>query len=225
MEDKSESTRGKRIPRHAVAVLHALARCHGKATFAELRKETELPQATLNRLLNTFCAYGYAVKLGHGKYMAGPQLVDMGLQLTLNQIVPGFKPALRALRTETRLNAELYLIAKSGPIYLTHHAAPREAGVPFKFGHLIQNRTDHPAALFYLAIHKGETPAGSKDNFIVDRGGQWPELFRAGAMVPGSAYCIALSGMLTNVPAERHDELKAALHKTGDELKESQVTG
>lgn len=208
----------KQIPLNAVPVLHALARCHGPASFADIKEKAGLSQATINRILNQLCDFGYAVKVGHGQYMAGPELVDMGLEITRNQIVPGFRSLLSSLKRRTQLNAELYIITPSGPIYLTHSPRKGEASLPFQFGHLITNRTAHPAARFYLAIHKAEQTDGYKENFILDRGGQWPELFRAASMVPDSNYCLALSGMLMHVGEERHDELKEALHRAGGEI-------
>lgn len=206
------------IPLHAVPVLHALARCQGAVSFAELKESTSLTQATLNRILKCLCEFGYAIKVGHGRYAPGAELVGMGVDLTRNQIVPAFMPTLTSLRRQTHLNAELYIITPGGPIYLAHSPARGEAGIPFRYGHVIQNRTAHPAGLFFMAIHKSQKPAGYKKNFIVDRGGQWPELFRAAAMIPGSIYCLVLSGMLINVGPERHDELKEALHRAGAEM-------
>jgi DNA-binding IclR family transcriptional regulator len=200
------------IPLHAMPILEALSRCHGSISFAELKEETALAQATLNRILNTLCSYGYAMKIGHGKYLAGPKLVSMGMAISKNQIVPGFKPQLCALRQETQLNAELYVISAGGPVFLTHFPAPGEASVSFSYGHVVLNRTAHPAALFYLAKYKSQKVAGYKENFIADRGGQWPELFRAASMIRKSNYCLALSGMLTNVEPNHHDELRRALH-------------
>ena len=214
-----------RIPLNAVPVLHALARCHGPAALAELREKTGLAQATLSRILSQLCKFDYALKVGHGQYLAGPELVDMGMELTRNQIVPGFKKALSRLKRRTQLNAELYMITPNGPVYLTHSAARGEAELPFRYGHLIQNRVSHPAALFYLAIHDAKKPAGYKDNFIVDRGGQWPELFRAASMIPGSIYCLALSGVLTNVDEARHVELRKALHEACVEIEMPSADG
>jgi len=202
----------KQIPLKAVPVLHALARSRGPAGFADLKQATQLTQATLNRILNQLCEFRYAIKVGHGQYMSGPELFDMGQELTRNHVVPAFSAALADLRRRTQLNAELYMITPGGPIYLDHSAARGEASIPFRYGHVIQNRIAHPAGLFYLAMYGSEKPAGHRANFIVDRGGQWPELFRAAAMVPGRIYCLAVSGMLTNVPEERHAELKQHLH-------------
>ncbi len=207
-----------KISLNAVPVLHALARSHGPAAFAELRDATGLAQATLNRILKQLCDFGYAVKVGHGQYLAGPELVDMGVSITRNHVVPAFKNQLAALKRRTRLNAELYVITPNGPVYLTHSPARGEEALPFQFGHVIRNRSNHPAALFYLAMQKGQKPDGYRENFIVDRGGQWPELFRAAAMIPGSNYCLALSGMLTSVAEERHAELKEALHAAGRDI-------
>jgi len=208
----------KQIPLNAIPVLHALARSHGSVSFADIRDTTGLSQATVNRILNQFCQFGYAVKVGHGQYTAGPELLDIGLQLTRNQMLPRFESTLRPLRRKTQLNAELYVITPSGPVFLTHSPAKGEAVIPFRFGKMIGNRDAHPAALFYLAIHEGQRPEGYRENFIVDRGGQWPELFRAAAMVGGSRYCLALSGLLMNVGEERHAELKDALHQAAKEM-------
>lgn len=207
------------IPLNAVPVLHALARSHGAVSFAEVKERTGLAQATVNRILNQLCDFGYAVKLGHGQYTAGPELLDMGLEVTRNQMLPMFDATLRPLRRKTQLNAELYVITPNGPVFLTHSPAKNEADIPFRFGKRISNRDAHPAALFYLAIHEGHQPAGYKENFIVDRGGQWPELFRAASMVRNSCYCLALSGLLMNVGEERHAELKEALHQAAAEMK------
>lgn len=206
------------IPLNAIPVLHALARFSGSISFADIKEETQLSQATVNRILNQLCEFGYAIKMGHGQYAAGPQLVDLGLEVTRNQLVPRFRSALSSLKRKTQLNAELYVITPKGPIYLTHASAPGEAGLPFQFGKLIGNRDAHPAALFYLAIHEGQKHDGLKDNFIVDRGGQWPELFRGAAMVRDSKYCLALSGMLSNVDLDRQPELRDALHEAGKEI-------
>lgn len=208
----------EKIPLKAVPVLHALARFHGPATLAELREETGLAQATLNRVLKSLCDFDYAIKVGHGQYLAGPDLVDLGISVTRNQLVPAFQQPLSRLRNRTHLNAELYVITPNGPVYLAQSAARGEAGLPFRFGHLVRNRTHHPAARFYLAIHAGEKPEGPRKNFIIDRGGQWPELFRAAAMIRGSHYCLAVSGMLTNVDEARHEELKEELHKACSEI-------
>jgi len=208
----------KQIPLNAIPVLHALARSHGAASFADIKERTGLSQATVNRILNQLCEFDYAIKIGHGQYTAGPELLDLGLEVARNQILPRFDSTLRALRRKTQLNAELYVITPIGPVFLTHSPAKNEAVIPFRFGKMIGNRDAHPAALFYLSIHKGQHPEGCQENFIVDRGGQWPELFRAASMVRNSHYCLALSGLLMNVGEERHAELKEALHKSGAEM-------
>lgn len=203
------------IPNRAVKVLHALAHCSGSASFAEIKEETGLTPATLNRILKNMCAHGYVIKTGHGQYIAGPELLEMGLEITRNQITPGFESTLRALRRQTHLNAELYLITPGGPIFLTHSPAKGEAGVPFQYGHVIANRTVHPVAMFFLSLYESQKCDGFGQNFIADRGGQWPELFRAAAMIKGSNYCLAVSGMLTNVDESRHAEIRNALHEAG----------
>ena len=83
--------------------------------------------------------------------------------------------------------------------------------MPFRYGHIIGNRVAHPAGLFYRALHEDFKPQGFKENFIVDRGNQWPELFRAASMVPGGRYCLAVSGVLATVGEERHEEIRALL--------------
>jgi hypothetical protein len=205
------------IPNRMIRVLNALSRHNGPTSFAELKEATGLTPATLSRVLNNLCTHNYAIKTGHGHYIAGPELLEMGLEITRNQITPGFKATLSSLRQQTHLNAELYLITPGGPVYLTHAAARGEANVPFRYGHVVANRTVHPAALFFLAMHKSQKCDGSKCNFIVDRGGQWPELFRAAAMIKGSNFCLAVSGMLTNIDETRHAEIRDALHRAGDE--------
>ena len=211
-----------KIPLHTVPVLDALSRSHGAASFAEIQSTTGLAKATLSRILKTLCTFGYALKCGHGQYMAGPKLVEMGEQLSRNQVIAGFMDELCQLRLATHLNAELYLIAKGGPVFFTHYAAPGEAGVSFRYGHVILNRKHHPAGRFYLALHENETMKGFRENFIVDPGGQWPELFRAAAMVPGTSYCIAVSGMLANVKDEAHQQIREALHTSCDAITASQ---
>jgi hypothetical protein len=205
------------IPNHAVPVLHALARCHGPAGFAELKEMTGLTQPTLNRILKNLCLYNYAIKTGHGQYMVGAELLDMGQEITRNHVVAGFDAVLSSLQQKTHLNAELYMITPNGPVYLTHYATRGEAGIPLRFGHLIRNRKHHPASLFYLAIHESQKVEGYKENFIVDRGGQWPELFRSGAMVPKSNYCLIVSGLLANIDEDRQPELKNMLHEACQE--------
>jgi hypothetical protein len=206
------------IPHLVVPVLHALAKSGEPVSFADLKEQTGIAQASLSRMLNNLCSYGYAMKASHGQYMAGPELLDMGISITRNRIVPELKKQLIGLKRKTQLNAEIYIITQNGPVYLTHSPAKGEEPLPFRFGHLISNRTDHPAALFFLAMHGGAKPAGCKENFIVDRGGQWPELFRAASMVNGSNYCLALSGMIASVGEDRYPELKEALHEAGKEI-------
>lgn len=205
-------------PLKALVVSNALARRHGPVGFAELKETTQLAQATLNRVLNNLCRYGYAIKMGHGQYLAGPKLVDMGQEIVRNQLVRGFEVPLSELKQRTKLNAELYVITPNGPVFLTHSPARDGGNIPFRFGHLIRNRDAHPAALFYLGIHKGDKAEGYRENFIVDRGGQWPELFRAAAMIPSSNFCLALSGKLINVDEDRIPELKEQLQQACREM-------
>ncbi len=208
------------MPFNAFPVIQVIARNPEEVSFSFLKENTGLAQATLNRILKTLCEYRYLIKTSHGHYSTGPKLLNLGNAIVRNQITPKFQPALINLSHVTHLNAELYLISNDGPLFLKHIPAPDEANISFGYGHVILDRKSHPASLFYLTLNKNKKVADLKENFVIDEGNQWPELFRAASMVPETKYCIAVSGMLKNVPPSTYNDLKAIMHKTTELLKQ-----
>ena len=119
-------------------------------SFLAIREHTGIPQATLTRVARALCDTGYAIKVSHGRYMAGPRIMALGESVNIHLIMHRFEPILTRLAEQTGLNAELYLLASSGPVFLSSVRGASEFDLHIEPGHLIRHIDVHPTGFFYF---------------------------------------------------------------------------
>ncbi len=180
-----------------------------------MRDSTGIPPTSLNRLLSKLIDCGYVQKIRHGEYRAGPGLVALGSSVMENAGTIRFRPMLNRLVEKTGLNAELYSLTQHGPTLLTWIGGRSEFRVRMFPGFRLP-AMGHPATAFFKQHFPAATQAWDKsldpemggedwrrmlhdaeENFIIERGQIRPELGRACAATSDGAYCIGLSGLLS----------------------------
>ncbi|MGF1448396.1 MAG: helix-turn-helix domain-containing protein [Opitutales bacterium] len=210
----------------------------------QIRAQTDIAPATLNRLLRRCQQHGYVRRVGHGSYEAGPRLLSLGSSAVQNARALRFRGLLLGLAEETGLNAELYALNTEGPVFLLGVTGGGERRIPYREGQRVERVWDHPAGLFFFqrypeafswravqlqnlnidqTVLKGRVESAVAAGIAIERGRLQPELARAAIPNGDYAYCVCLAGFLSDFPTEREDALKRLLRlrmKTFEDTKQ-----
>ncbi len=231
-------------------LLEALAASTRPLGPGQIRAQTDIAPATLNRLLRRCQHHGYVRRVGHGAYEAGPRLLLLGSSAVQNARALRFRGLLMGLAEETGLNAELYALNTEGPVFLLGATGRGERRIPYREGQRIDRVWDHPAGLFFFqrypeafswrevqmriakidqTVLKERVDAAVSAGIAVERGRLQPELARAAIPNGDYAYCVCLAGFLSDFPVAREEALKQLLRQrmktfetTKQELERSQ---
>lgn len=97
-------------------VLEALAE---HTRVADLAKGTDLPKATVHRILQTLVRHGFARTDGQGEYTGGPRILSLAGQfLQRLDIAERVRPVLRDLQERTGWTVHLALLSGDEAIYV-----------------------------------------------------------------------------------------------------------
>lgn len=196
-----------------LTILDCLSGFTGVATIADLKEATQIPSATLNRLLNRLVDCGYTIRERHGEYRIGPALVELSKRCLDVHIEERFRPFLRSLRDETGLNAELYSMTSQGPMMLFWEGGISEFRVRMNPGHLVKH-SGHPAVQLHGILHpeativwdvplvkdqssKPEDKTIFHEYFRYESGQVRPELSRCCVLTRDKRHCVGLSGLIS----------------------------
>jgi DNA-binding IclR family transcriptional regulator len=213
-------------------ILECLAGADEPLGFAALAAETRVPQATLTRMLNRLTQWGYAAKVAHGSYEAGPGLIALGARVMEHASALPFRALLGELAEETGQNAEVYLLTPNGPVFLQSAPGRTEIQISLRTGYLVKSVAVHPGGLFSFARYPDDVTAVAEDlkrrglsreafrsrvrkaeesRFYADRGQIRPELARAGVPTRDGRFCVCVSGGVSEFPAAKDDALRKRL--------------
>ncbi|MGF1483345.1 MAG: helix-turn-helix domain-containing protein [Opitutales bacterium] len=213
-------------------LIETLARSTRPLGPGEIRSQTGIAPATLNRLLRRCQEQGYVQRVGHGSYEAGPRLLSLAGDAVQNVRALRFRRLLTGLAEETGLNAELYALNVKGPTFLMGVTGRGERRIPFNEGQLIERIYEHPAGLYFLQRYPEAFEWRKRQMQILDvdvaelrrrvevavdaciyveRGRLQPELARAAIPNGDYAYCLCLAGFLSDFPVAREESLKQLL--------------
>ncbi|MBI3832589.1 MAG: helix-turn-helix domain-containing protein [Planctomycetes bacterium] len=213
-------------------LLECLAEADAPLGFAALAAQTRVAPATLTRMLNRLAAWGYAAKVAHGSYEAGPGLLALGARVQEHSAALPFRALLGELADETGQNAEVYALTPNGPVFLQSAPGRSEIRITLRPGHLVKSVAVHPGGLFSFARYPDGVPAVAEDlkrrglsraafrtrvrkaeeaRFYADRGQIRPELARAGVSTRDGRFCVCVSGGVSEFPAAKDEALRKKL--------------
>jgi len=218
-----------------LAVLEALCSRRGEKTISELERETGLPRTSLNRTLRILMESGYACRIRRGIYGAGTAALSLASGIFESAFSARFVPILDRLRDRTGLNAELYSITPSGPLFIRWSGGRSMFNVRMYQGHQIRS-VNNPAALPFHHRYPGSRLWGrerencfndglpvedalreyTETGFYFEKGRVLPELARIIAASGNPDFCFGLSGLISEFP-EDPEILKAQIKEVLDE--------
>lgn len=201
-----------------LTILEAVSACKGDISLSQLRNDTQLPSATLNRLIRDMVENGYLTKSSHGFYEAGPALTAMAANICANWSTKNFDTVLSRLANISGLNAELYSLGKNGPVFIKRINIQSEFRVRMNPGYH-PTSPGNPVYAFYCSVYPESSYIWDKkiimdenlekwlklckeENFIYEQGNILPELARACSATNDKQYCIGLSGLISEFKFE-----------------------
>lgn len=222
------------------SVVECIAAARTPVAFSVIRDKTRIAPATLTRLLAKLVQADYVRKPEHGRYEAGPGLVALGTQVMENAAAFPFRAILEGLAKATGQNAELYTLTASGPMLLLTVPGRTEVRAAMPPGSLVKNVFTHPAGLFHfnrfpeaykwmavpIRLRNINVPElrtrvtrAVADGFAVDRGGTRPELACAAVPTSDGAFCVCVSGGISDFPARGDARLRLVMHRVLKQFK------
>jgi IclR family transcriptional regulator, pca regulon regulatory protein len=119
----------------SLRVLEALARSGGSASLLSLIQETALERTTVQRIVRTLVAAGYAHRTGRGEYAISPRAYVLGSMLTSgNQLAQSARPFLSRLQQATNEAVHMAVLDGTDVLCITHIAADKLLVFNFPIG-------------------------------------------------------------------------------------------
>jgi IclR family pca regulon transcriptional regulator len=119
----------------SLLVLEALARSRGSASLLSLIQETALERTTVQRIVRTLVAAGYAHRTGRGEYAISPRAYVLGSMLTSgNHLAQSARPVLTRLQQATNEAVHMAVLDGTDVLCIEHLAADKLLVFNFPIG-------------------------------------------------------------------------------------------
>ncbi len=213
-------------------ILKVFATTPEPVSLQDLREKTQIPPATLNRLLVKLTESDYVRRQGRGIYTGGPAFMVLSTLAVENLQTVAFRPLLHELVSATGHNAELYAITTKGSVFMFSESGGGVVRTNLPSGFLIQEKFKHATSVFRFARFpeafdweavpmrmrhidevdlRNDVERALDRRFNAERGSIRPELARFAVPLAGLDFCVVVSGLLTDFPEDGEEDLRKTM--------------
>ncbi len=218
-------------------ILKVFATSREPVSLQDLRNRTQIPPATLNRLLGKLTESDYVRRQGRGIYTGGPAFMVLSTMAVENLQTVAFRPLLHELARATGHNAELYAITTKGSVFMFSESGGGAVRTNLPSGFLIKEKFKHATSVFRFGrfpeayeweaipmrthgvdegVFRDSVERALKRRFHTERGCIRPELARFAVPLEGLDFCVVVSGLLTDFPDEDEEALRRKMLRVVD---------